>query len=305
MRRMNGLEWAMLLALAALWGGSYFFGKVAVSELPPLTAMLGRVGFAALALAACCAFAGVTVPRAAWPALLVMAALNNVAPMSLILWAQTELASGLAAILNATTPIFTVLLAHLLTRDERLNLGKGAGVLLGFAGVAVLVGPGALLRLDGSLLAPAASLAAACCYACAGLWGRRLRALSPLAAATGQLCASAALALPIALAADRPWTLANPSPQVWGAVIGIALACTALAYVLYFRILRTAGATNLLLVTFLIPASAILLGWLFLGERLLSQHVAGLALIAAGLAAIDGRLAALLRPARAAPRASC
>lgn len=292
----------MLLALGALWGGSFFFGKLVAAELPPLTGMLGRVGFAALALLAACGALGVALPRdgAAWRALIVMGALNNVLPMSLILYAQTELASGLAAILNAATPIFAVLLAHATTADERLTGARLAGVLCGFAGVAVLVGPAALRGLDDALLAAGASLAAAFSYACAGVYGRRLRPLSPAVAATGQLAGASLLALPLALAVDRPWTLASPSAGGWAALAGLALLCTALAYLLYFRILRTAGATNLLLVTFLIPASAILLGWLFLDERLAAQHLAGFALIGLGLACLDGRPLAALRPPRPA-----
>jgi drug/metabolite transporter (DMT)-like permease len=223
--------------------------------------------------------------------------LNNALPFCLIVWGQTQIASGLAAILNATTPLWTVLLAHALTRDERINAEKAAGVLVGFAGVAAMIGPALLAEIGADALAQLAVLAAAVSYAFAGIYGRRFRAMGvpPLVTATGQVTASTLLLLPLALAVDRPWQLALPGPTTVAAVLGFALLSTALAYVLYFRLLASAGATNLLLVTFLIPVSAILLGALVLGERLTARQLLGMALIGAGLAAIDGRLLRRLR----------
>jgi drug/metabolite transporter (DMT)-like permease len=264
---MGPREWLLLLALALLWGGSFFFAELALMELRPLTVVLGRVGFAALALWAVLALSGRRLPASPrlWCAFLVMGALNNAIPFSLIVWAQVELDSGLAAILNATTPLFTVLLAHLVTAEERLTWNRVAGVLLGLGGVAVLIGPTALTGLGLAGLSQIAVLAAALSYACAGLYGRRFRGLPPSSAAAGMLTASTVLLLPL------------------------ALLCTALAYLLYFRILASAGATNLLLVTFLIPPGALLLGAMFLGERPEWTAYAGMALIFAGLAAVDGR----------------
>ena len=213
------------------------------------------------------------MPRT-WVAFAGMALLNNVLPFVLIVWGQHRIASGLASILNATTPLFTVLVAHWLTSDERLNPLKAAGVMVGFAGAAVMIGPDALAGLASSVLAQLACLGGALSYAFAGVFGRRFRRMGvpPLATAAGQVAASTVLLLPIMLVADRPWTLAMPHPATWGAVLGVGLLSTALGYVLYFRILATAGATNLLLVTFLIPASAILLGVLILGEVLMPRH---------------------------------
>jgi drug/metabolite transporter (DMT)-like permease len=303
-QRMGAAEWTMLLALSVLWGGSFFFTGVAVRELPPFTIVAARVGIAALALWAALAALRTRAPRAPglWAAFLGMGLLNNAVPFALFVWGQHHVASGLAAILNATTPLFTVFVAHLLTADERLTAGKAAGVVVGLVGVAVMLGADLLGGLGTGLLAQAACLAAALSYAFAGVFGRRFKRMGvpPLATAAGQVTASTLVMLPLALLVDRPWTLPVPGPETWAALLGIGLLSTALAYVLYFRILAAAGATNLLLVTFLIPVSAILLGALVLGERLQPKHFAGMALIGVGLAAIDGRLPRALRRPREA-----
>jgi drug/metabolite transporter (DMT)-like permease len=299
---MTGTVWLLLVTLSLLWGGSFFFSKVALAELGPLTVVLGRVGLAALALVGFVYFTGHRLPAAPglWGAFLVMGALNNAIPFSLIVWGQVTIDSGLAAILNATTPLFTVVLAHFLTRDERLTRGRAAGVLLGLAGVAVLVGPEVLVELGDQGLAQLAVLGAAFSYACAGIYGRRFKGLAPPVAAAGMVTASAVLTLPLALVVERPWTI-SPGALTWVAVLGLALLSTALGYLIYFRILAAAGATNLLLVTFLIPVSALALGTLVLGERPEPAAFAGLALIFAGLAAVDGRLFKW-RPRRAGAR---
>lgn len=293
---MRAREWSLLVLLSILWGGSFFFAKVALAELGPFTIVFFRVALAALALNIVASAIGASLWRAGtpWRQLLVMGALNNALPFSLIFWGQTTITSGLASILNATTPLFTVVVAHIFTRDERMTVRKLVGVLAGLAGVAILIGP----DLGGSIWGQIACLAAALSYAFAGIYGRRFKALGvqPLQAAAGQLTASAMLILPIMLLAEPAWPML--SAVTWSAVAGLALLSTALAYVLYFRILAAAGATNLLLVTFLIPVTAILLGAAFLGERLELRQFAGMALIGLGLAAIDGRIAARLRAAK-------
>jgi len=293
---MRAREWSLLVLLSILWGGSFFFAKVALAELGPFTIVFFRVALAALALNIVASAIGASLWRAGtpWRQLLVMGALNNALPFSLIFWGQTAITSGLASILNATTPLFTVVVAHIFTRDERMTVLKLIGVLAGLAGVAILIGP----DLGGSIWGQIACLAAALSYAFAGIYGRRFKALGvqPLQAAAGQLTASAMLILPIMVLAEPAWPM--PSAVTWSAVAGLALLSTALAYVLYFRILAAAGATNLLLVTFLIPVTAVLLGAAFLGERLEARHYAGMALIGLGLAAIDGRIAARLRAAK-------
>lgn len=297
---MQTRVWLWLLSLSILWGGSFFFAKIAIGELGPFTVVFARVGLAALALNLVLAAGGSGLFRRGtpWIAFLVMGALNNVLPFSLIFWGQREIASGLAAILNATTPLFTVVVAHVLTNDEKLTRLKLAALFAGLAGVVVLIGPDFVIDAATGIAGQFACLAAALSYALAGIWGRRFKVMgvAPIEAAAGQVTASTLLILPIMLSVDRPWTvIAAPSLTVWLALAGLALLSTALAYVLYFRILAAAGATNLLLVTFLIPISAILLGSAFLGERLEPRHFAGMALIGLGLLLIDGRFLAFLR----------
>ncbi|BAI73028.1 ABC transporter [Azospirillum sp. B510] len=306
---MDLTDWSLLVALSILWGGSFFFIGIAVRELPPLTVVAMRVALAALALGGLLRILGWRMPRdrRTWTAFFGMGALNNLVPFCLIVWGQTQIASGVASVLNATTPLFGVVVAHVLTRDEKMTGNRMAGVLVGFAGVAAMIGPSALNGLVGAgpqsgLLPQLAVLCAALSYSFAGIFGRRFKnmGVSPLVTATGQVTASTLMLVPVALLTDRPWTLPMPGAATWGAVIGIALLSTALAYVIFFRVLASAGATNLMLVTFLIPVSAILLGSLFLGERLAVRHGVGMALIAGGLAAIDGRLLARLGQRRSA-----
>ena len=296
--RMSVLDWSLLLALSLLWGGSFFFVGVALKGLPPFTIVLLRVAIAAVALHLALRLTRTAMPWDAksWRAFFGMGLLNNAIPFCLIVWGQTHIASGLASILNATTPLFTVLIAHLLTSDERLSKNRAGGVLIGFAGVAVLIGPEALAGLGKNVLAQLAVLGAAISYGFAAIFGRRFKrmGIAPLATATGQVTASSLLLLPVMLVADQPWTLASPGLAVWGAILGGGLLSTALAYIIYFRILASAGAVNLSLVTFLIPVSAIVLCTLFLGEALAPTDFLGMALIGLGLAAIDGRLATLL-----------
>jgi drug/metabolite transporter (DMT)-like permease len=297
---MGTREWTLLLLLSVLWGCSFFYFKVLVAELPPLTVVLGRVALAAVLLNIYLAANSKALPRSAqtWTAFLVMGLLNNVVPFTLIAWGETQISSGFASILNATTPIFAVLVAHVATRNERLNWNKGAGALLGFLGVAVLIGPSALtgIRL-GTTWGALACLAAACSYALAGVYGRRFRGIPPLQVATGQLTGSTLLLIPLACIIDRPWNLPLPSTHAWEALAGLAVLSTVFAYILYFRLLAIAGATNVLLVTLLLPVSALFLGVLFLGETISASAMGGLILIGLGLAAIDGRVAVKLRRA--------
>lgn len=294
--------WIWLVSLSVLWGGSFFFAKVAVAELRPLTVVFGRVALAAFALNLSLWLTGQSLFRreTPWAAFLIMGLLNNLIPFSLIFWGQTQIASGLASILNATTPLFTLLVAHFITHDERIGGLKLGALVIGIGGVAVLLGPDALGGSWGTA-GQIACLGAALSYAFAGVFGRRFAKMgvAPLEAAAGQVTASTVLILPIMLIVDRPWLLPTlPGWTIWGALAGLALLSTALAYVLYFRILAVAGATNLLLVTFLIPVTAILLGAVILGEQLQPRHFAGMILIGLSLAAIDGRILRFLRPAK-------
>lgn len=291
---MRSSEWILLGGLSLLWGGSFFFSKIAVAALPPLTIVLVRVVIAAAALGLYLRLRRIPVPSSApvWGALFGMGLLNNLVPFSLIFWGQSYIDSGLASIINATTPIFSLLVAHVLTEDEKLSVQKLAGIGLGIAGVAVLLGGQASLG-SGALWGIAACLGAALSYGFANTFGRRFKTmhLPPAATAFGQLCATSIMALPLVLLLDQPWGLAAPGATVWAALVGLALLSTALAYILFFRLLATAGATNTSLVTLLIPPSAILLGTAFLGERLSVPQIGGMALIGLGLLVLDGRIA--------------
>lgn len=298
--RMGPVEWTFLVVLSVLWGGSFFFAKVVLAEVPPFTLVLGRTGMAAAVLIVVLHALGHRLPTdwRSWCLYAGMGALNNALPFCLIVWGQTQIASGLASILNATTPLFTALLAHFLTRDERLSVGKISGVMIGLAGAVVMIGPELLGGLGAHGLAQLAIVLAAVIYASAGIYGRRFKGQVPMVTAAGQLATSTVMMLPVALLADRPWQLAEPSALTWAAWLGLALLSTALAYILYFRILATAGATNVLLVTFLIPVSALILGAAVLHERLDAREMAGMALIFMGLSLIDGRLTRALRRRR-------
>ncbi len=296
LKRMGTVEWLLLLVLSVLWGGSFFFNRIVLAELPPMTLVLGRVALAAIAINVLVVATGHRMPRSPrrWGAFVITAILNNVLPFVLIVWGQTRITSGLAAILYATAPVWAIVLAHLFTHDERLRANKLAGVLFGVIGVAVLVGPTALDGLSLNALAQIAVLGAALSYALSGIYGRRFAGTPPLVVASGQITAATVLVLPLTLVIDQPWTLPAPHVQTWAALFGLALLSTILGYTLYFRILATAGATNLVLVTFLMPVTALLLGTIVLGEPLEPRHLVGMGLIGIGLAAIDGRLLTLV-----------
>jgi drug/metabolite transporter (DMT)-like permease len=298
-KTMTASDWALLAILSIVWGGSFLFVGVAVRELPPLTIVALRVVTAASALLLTLRLMGVDLPRTrqVWSAFLGMSILNNVIPFTLIVWGQSHIASGLASILNATTPLFTVIVAHYLTDDERLTGQRFAGVIVGFAGVAVMIGAAAFASLDASILAQLAVLGAALSYGFSGVFGRRFKTMGipPLATAAGQVTVSSAILLPTALIVDRPWTLTMPSTGAIVSLAALGLVSTAFAYLIFFRLLARAGATNVGLVTFLIPVSAILLGVLVLGETLAMRHMAGMALIGGGLILIDGRLLSALK----------
>jgi drug/metabolite transporter (DMT)-like permease len=299
---MSASDWVLLCILSALWGGSFFFNKVAVTELPPMTVALGRVGGGAVLLVLIARAMGTAQPpRSLWGPLAIMGLFNSVLPFSLILWSQTHVASGLASILIATTPLFSVLVAHVTTDDDRLSVGRGVGLAAGLAGVVLMIGPDVLHDLGANVVAQLTLLFAAFLYAASGVYGRRFRAYPPAAIAAGQMNFATILLAPVAAVVERAWTLPAPSPAAIGAIAGLAALSTALGYIIYFRVLARAGATNLLLVNFLVPVSAILLGVGILGERLEPRQLAGMLIIGVGLAAIDGRLARLVAARRARP----
>lgn len=299
---MGPAEWAMLLVLSVLWGASFLFIKLGLRELPPLTFVFGRVFFGSLALALYLATRRTPFPREGriWRAFFGMGLLNNLIPFTLIFWGETRIGGGLASILNATTPIFSILLAHGLTADEKITPRKFGGILLGFCGVVVLMGGGALAHANGVFTGMLACLGAAFSYGLAGVFGRRFRRMGvpPTVGAFGQTAAATCMMLPIALIADQPWHLPMPGPLTWLAVANVALVSTALGYILFFHILSAGGAVNSSLVTLLVPVSGVLLNALFLGERLGATEFAGMAAITLGLIVIDGRLFTLIRRRR-------
>ena len=296
---MTGFEWMLLVLLSVVWGGSFFFNGIALREFPTLSIVTARVGLAALALLFLMKMLGqgIQLNRQILKAFFGMSFLNNVVPFSLIVWGQQHIASGIASILNATTPLFTMLVAHWFTTDEKINPRRLLGVLTGMGGVSLMMGLDSMESSGFHLLGQSAILLAAFSYGLAGVYGKRFAQLEipPLATATGQLCASSMILIPLTFWIDQPWTMAMPSIEGMGSLLGIALLSTALAYVIYFRLLKTAGATNLLLVTLLIPVSAIILGVFLLDESLEPQHLSGMAVISLGLLIMDGRLLQFFR----------
>ena len=301
--RLGPMDWGLLVLLSLLWGGSFLCVGIAVQELPVLTIIALRVSLAALVLWGIALFSGHQLPRGrkTWQAFLALGLLNNVIPFGLIVFGQQTIGAGLAAILNATTPLWTVLIAALFLADERFSKQKLFGVLLGLVGVIVMVGPDSLAGISRNLGAQLAVLGATLSYAFASVFGRRFAAakISPLHTALGQVTASSFILVPLALMIDTPWASALPSQATIFAILGLAVLSTAGGYLLFFNILERAGATNVSLVTLLIPPSAITMGMLFLEETLQGIHFIGLALIILGLLSLQGRLFRLSRPKQA------
>ncbi|MGL4405251.1 MAG: DMT family transporter [Notoacmeibacter sp.] len=293
---MSIQDWGLLFLLSVLWGGSFFFATIAVREIQPFTLVLLRTGIAALALLVILGFRREKMPfvRGAIAAFFIMGFLNNLIPFTLLFWAQTKIPSGLASIFNATTPIFSIIVGHFALSDEKMAAHKAIGIAFGFLGVVVLLGVDFFNGANIAIIGMLACLGAATSYGFASVFGRRFKTMGflPTQVALGQLSATTIMMLPLVAAFDQPWALPLPGFTSMSAVFALALLSTALAYVIFFRVLASAGATNVSLVTLLIPVSAILLGSLILGEELALRHYAGMALIATGLLAIDGRLLA-------------
>ena len=297
--KMDSYDWVMLITLATVWGGSFLFNAILVAELPVITIVAIRVTVAALALWGFVRVTGRKIPTTpqVWGALLILGVLNNAIPFSLIVQGQTQITSGLASILNATTPFFTILVAGFFLTDERFSVLRVLGVVVGFSGVILMVGPEALGSLGADFWAQLCALGAALSYGFASVFGRRFRELKvdPVMVATGQVTMSSLVLWPIALWIDGPQDILGLSFNAAASMFGLAVLCTSFAYILYFRILERAGATNISLVTFLVPISAIILGVLVLGESIFIKEIIGMTLIGLGLAIIDGRLFQCLR----------
>lgn len=290
--QMTNRTWAMLLLLATIWGSSFLFGRIAVQEMPAFTVVLLRVGLAAMTLWLFILVTKRKIKITKWLIIngTIIGILNNVIPFSFILYGQKEIGSGLAAVVNAMTPIWTLLIANWFTNDEKFTQQKLIGILFGFAGVAVLMGGDIWLGLTASALAQCMIVIATISYGISGVFGKRFKGHDPVLIAACQMTTSTLFMIPIVLAVDDPFSIAMPSAIVIGSIIAIAVLCTAFAYVLFFKILDAAGAVNVSLVTLLVPVSAIILGMIFLNETLTTYQIGGIVLIAAGLLIIDGRL---------------
>ena len=294
--RVEAQDWSLLGLLSVLWGGSFVFNGLALKELPPLTLVLLRVALAALILLPVLRLRGLGFPKgmAGWRPFFAVAFFNNVVPFSLIVIGQTFITSGLASVLNATTPLFTIMVMAA-AGEEKLSARRVAGLIAGLVGVVILRGAPDLDRSGGFGIL--FGLGAALSYGIAGLLARRTLAHSPpLSTATFQLMASSLMMVGVAGIVDRPWTLAMPGLQTWFAVIGLSALSTACAYIMFFQILRRSGATNVALVTLLIPVTAIVMGAWLLGERLAMREIVGAFVIGSSLLVIDGRIVNWLRP---------
>lgn len=290
---MTRRDWFLIAILAILWGSAFILIEIGLRSVPPNTLVFARMALAVPPLLLLMHIRGATLPRDAriWAMLSVLGTLNVVLPFILFYWGMTQISTGLASILNATTPLWGVVTAHFLTQDEKATPARVVGVLFGVAGIAVMIGVDALSGMTSGLFAQIACLIATLCYAFGSIYGRKFGAsgMAPLSIATGQVLISAIIMLPIALISDAPWTLPLPGFSFWAATGVIAIFSTSLAYYLYFQLLESAGASNSLLVTFLIPIVAVFLGAAFLGERFSLNQAAGIGLITVGLVLLDGR----------------
>ena len=294
---IDARDWSLLGVLSILWGGSFFFNGVVLREVPPLTVVLLRVVLASVILLPLLWVYRIKFPRgiSGWTPFIAIGLFNNVLPFSLIVAGQTYIPSGLASILNATTPLFTVIVMAA-AGEEKLQARRIAGVITGLIGVVILHGGFGVGFENGQGTGILLCLAGAFSYGLSALVARRLLSNSPpLGTATFQLLASSAMMIVVAGFVERPWQLPMPGASTWLAVIGLAALSTALAYIVFFQILRRSGATNVMLVTLLIPVTAILLGYLVLGEQISSREIFGALVIGSALLLIDGRVLGLIK----------
>lgn len=294
--KLDGTGWLLIGILSILWGGAFFLIEVGLRSYPPITLVFMRLALAVPPMWFAMRFMGERLPKEPriWGLLAIVGALNCALPFILFFWGQQYLDSGYASILNATTPLWGVITAHFLTSDEKATPARIIGVLIGMAGIVVMVGPEAMKGLSNNLLAQLACIISTIFYSFAAIYGRRLSQteLTPMAVATGQTMMAALMMVPIVAVMDQPWTMAAPRLDSTLAGITLAIFSTALAYTLYFRLIDRSGASNAQLVAFLMPILAVILGIAFLGESLSGGQIAGAALIAVGLVILDGRLVA-------------
>jgi drug/metabolite transporter (DMT)-like permease len=296
---MTRRDWGLIITLAVLWGSGFILIEIGLRSVPPNTLAFARMALAVPPLLLLLKMRKEALPRdiKSWEMLTIVGLLNVVIPFILFYWGMTQISTGLASILNATTPLWGVVAAHFLTRDEKATPARVIGVLFGVAGIAVMIGIDALKGMSSGILAQIACLIATLCYTLGSIYGRRFgqSGMTPLSIATGQVITSAIILLPIALFTDAPLSLPMPGIDFWLSTLAMALFSTSLAYYLFFNLVESAGASNSLLVTFLIPIVAVVLGAVFLGERFSVNQGAGVVLIAMGLVLLDGRVLARKR----------
>ncbi len=289
---MGLTQWLLLVLLAVMWSIGYTFVGFALRELPPTTVVLGRLSIAALILVVVVQASGLAWPRGwtGWWPFAVMAVFNNVIPFMLIARSQQDIASGLASVIVATTPLWVLVLTRLFRPGERIGATQIIGIVLGVAGVAVLFGPEALAGRGTLLLGMTLSLIGAMSYGCAGVWGARFRGVPPLLSSCCQLVCSSLIVLLLSMWLDRPWTLPMPGAPTIASLVALAVVSTALAYIVFYRVLAVAGGANVMLVTLIMPPMSLLFGIVLLGETFEPRYAIGAAIIALGLVVIDGRL---------------
>ncbi len=302
---MSGGDWGIIMFLSLLWGGAFLMIALGLRSFPPITLAFLRMALAVPPMLLALKYLGQKLPTdsRSWRQLFILGGLNAAFPFMLFFWGQSHISTGLGSILNATTPLWGVVLAHMFTRDEKATPSRILGVLLGLAGIIVMVGTGALKGMTSGVLAQLACLTATVLYALAAIYGRTLSqsTMTPIVVATGQVFTAAVLILPFMLVVDQPWTLPTARWDAWVGAFGLAIPSTAFAYFLYFRLIDRAGASNAMLVAFIMPVVAIVLGVVVLGEAVSVKEMTGAALIALGLVAIDGRVFAKLAPRRSVP----
>lgn len=281
------LDLALLLALATLWGASYTLIKIGVATVPPITFIAARTLIAGGILFAILHLRGLKLPGdgATWKRFMFQACLNSVIPFTMIAWAEQTVDAGLATILNSTSPIFTFLLTVFLTQHEPATARKLFGVVAGIIGICLIVGVEAFNGLGRDLWAQLAIVGATMSYAIAAIYGRGFKGLDPMMPAAGSLICGAAILFPLSLLIDQPWTLAPSVNSMW-ALLGLSVFSTALAFVIYFRLLRSLGSVGTTSQAYLRVPIGVGIAILFLGETPTSSMLAGLLCVIVGVAAM-------------------
>ena len=289
---MSLSTWLLLALLSLVWSAAFILVGIILRELPPLTLVFCRLALSAALLVPVVAWLRLAWPQglAAWWPFVVMSLFNNVIPFTLLAYGQQEIASGLASVIVATTPLWTVLLTRAFVPGDRIAPMRVVGLVFGIAGVGVLFGPEALTGKQTTLAGMALALIGAMSYGCAGVWGARFRGVPPVVSSCCQLLCSTLIVAPMALLIDAPWRLPMPGAATIWSLVALAVLSTSLAYIMFYRVMASSGGTNAMLVTLIMPPLTIVLGIAVLGETFAARYGYGAAMIALALVMIDGRL---------------